>query len=305
MRALFSEAAGIVFIPGDDGGRLVKFDASAADPHLVPLIDDWQEIEGDTLEAIQSDVASLHWCHWSVLLIEEALRGLSGDLLEETLDYLESLLDGKADPAKVLAGLLRAPLAKPGRLADLSYRAIKASHLKLSSLLSKLIEAQPRIRRLSQEFFTLPMSLFVSGGSTPGEVWQELVHSEEFPDLLLTSELESFMTLWPLRRESELGRTLAGRFFAAPFPTKERWEALIKETLAFERQREELAKKHAGDFVIMSGGALRGFFSSCAEAHEVATNTLGIDQSFLVARIEKRQLAVERRIIGSRRPIAA
>lgn len=66
------------------------------------------------------------------------------------------------------------------------------------------------------------------------------------------------------------------------------FEALKKDQTAFDAKLDEMMKAHAGEFVVVHSGSIAGFSSTYAAAYRSALKQFGIDETFLVSEVKKR-----------------
>lgn len=82
--------------------------------------------------------------------------------------------------------------------------------------------------------------------------------------------------------------------------SRETWnQRLAQERDAFDRQLDTLLESHKGEFVVFYEGRPLGFYASHTEAHRGALSTLGLDRTFLIARVEQEAPQPERLIKSS------
>lgn len=67
---------------------------------------------------------------------------------------------------------------------------------------------------------------------------------------------------------------------------EEKSERIAVEQAAFDAMREDLLKEHEGDVVLMHGGVILGFFDDLTAAFNKGVARFGINDPFLVSRVE-------------------
>ncbi|HYM62752.1 MAG TPA: hypothetical protein VEZ11_17845 [Thermoanaerobaculia bacterium] len=71
--------------------------------------------------------------------------------------------------------------------------------------------------------------------------------------------------------------------------TTAQFEALCREQEAFDVHLDDMMKTHSGEFVLFKDGEPVAFFRSYEEAYGSGITRFGLDQTFLVSEVKRRE----------------
>lgn len=200
MKAFASIVGGLcVFEEGRQRHFVNVIDMSAVAPetaHLVcGAIDDWEVINFATREDLFHEVAERHRCARGLANIEVCLTGVSARLQKELLVEVEDLLK-VVDRRQLEAMLLRAPLASIDGLTVLIKECLSEGFASTASLLDKVCESQPVLRRLADRWLSIPDQLFAALPGGRQQTWRMAVANKVVLETLAASTVQAVERAW-------------------------------------------------------------------------------------------------------------
>ena len=200
MKAFASIVGGLcVFEEGRQRYFVNIIDMSAVAPetaHLVcGAIDDWEVINFATREALFHEVAERHRCARGLANIEVCLTGVSARLQKELLVEVEDLLK-IVDRSQLEAMLLRAPLASIDELTVLIKECLSEGFASTASLLDKVCESQPILRRFADRWLSIPDQLFAALPGGRQQTWRMAVANKVVLETLAASTVQAVERAW-------------------------------------------------------------------------------------------------------------
>ena len=170
---------------------------SAETAHLVcGAIDDWKSIDRPDREAVLRDIAVCHGHARGVSNIEVCLSGVSAGLQKELLAEVEDLLKALGARSQLEAMLLRAPLASIDGLPDLIRVCLSEGLGATASLLERLRESQPLLRRVADRWLSIPDELFAAFPDGRRQVWRMAVGADVVTKTLAASTFQAVEGAW-------------------------------------------------------------------------------------------------------------
>ncbi|MDA3822030.1 MAG: hypothetical protein PF450_05380 [Bacteroidales bacterium] len=167
--------------------------------YLYSAAQDWEEVEGPTIEVLLESATEEYRVAKSVSLVRMALGGLKKSLAKRVFQEVEELLDGRiSTKKKVLARLLVAPLNTTDILISSTMLALSKGCSTIASLLDELEELQPLLHRFTDIWLGLPESIFENFMEPKEAIWVVVVEKGDIKQLLKAATGKNFTVQWNL-----------------------------------------------------------------------------------------------------------
>lgn len=195
-----SPSGGVVALRNGSGFGLKYFDAdnrwSDGEPKpFLSLLTDWQECIADEEQALARAEQAI-WNRRCVSLCRSLLTDLSAELADSLIEEIDDLLKAKCSSELILAQLLIAPLAHPGRAGDAAQIAASSAIMAVAALFDEANSLQPLLKRLANAWLSLPLSLFKDFDFTPKHWWTEIANRGYLLKLLRAPTRQRFSLEW-------------------------------------------------------------------------------------------------------------
>lgn len=177
MRSLVSASGGICVLVGPGGPQFVDIAAmrpvSTHTAHfLCSTLSDWKEIDARTDGLVLAAAQERHHLARVVTNLETCLSGAFPELQYDLFLEVEDLLKSGVSSSEAVAEMLRAPLRDMETVTRASSDCAVLGNVATSSLLERVRDAQPLLRRLTDYWLALPDSLFSSASVERQSFWR-------------------------------------------------------------------------------------------------------------------------------------
>ena len=201
MKAIASILAGVCVFEDDPQRRIVDLKSmSSVTPERAHLtfgaIDDWNEFNGVSRDALLQDLKQRHQVARAVSNIELCLLGISYELQQCLLvDVEDLLLEGTSDK-KIIESLLRAPFEDSANLVSLVTVCLARGLASTAAMVEEVRESQPLLKRFAERWLALPDAYFqeISGGRQ--RIWRMSVDAGVVRDTLNAKDARSVEHAW-------------------------------------------------------------------------------------------------------------
>ncbi|MBQ0719933.1 MAG: hypothetical protein KBT88_10235 [Gammaproteobacteria bacterium] len=182
IRATVSEAMGwCIFDANDDGAAQLysAFDMSKLDPieqrYNLSVIDDWRILEVKDAESALLETKRLANTDRAISLLRLCLILKNRNELDWLYREVEELIVSCAPSEELIREMLVAPFADVEQLRDSAAHALSRGYNVVGNVFNELHGYQPHIKRLSNAWLRLPISIFLSLGASKETLWSEFV----------------------------------------------------------------------------------------------------------------------------------
>lgn len=265
MKCLFSKSAGALIVPkqGSNESSLIHvIDGEVQDTieaqHAYSAVCDWNEIEGDDVEALTENAISEYWVEQIASILRLAIAGLEKSLELRVLEQVEESLIADVSGEKLLNQLLIAPLLNEDSSINLAKSALSKGLVSTAGIIDELVGLQPLLRKFSDHWLLLGEDLLSSISESREAIWLNLVNRCLLKKLLNADSRRSFGKVWSnllfhyktpmsIAGINRVGKELSNRLFS---------HEKIEEVLAVIPYEEVKSKRHAKQECQISGSEI-------------------------------------------------
>lgn len=225
MNAICSPAAGVVVWHEPDSPPVVRHlvanapQTPAEERHVLSAIFDWEVVEGVDERSIAAKCLAKYWLCRTTSLAQCLLEGLDQTLESEVLQHLEEVFQGRVDVDAVLGDLACAPLRQPERAARLAETALSQAFAVTGGLFDRLADVQPLLRRLSDTWLDLPVSMFLPLDEDRQALWRRAAGEGVLLKAMTSPTYESFISTWNTLAFSDSEKSAASKSALAKIGT--------------------------------------------------------------------------------------
>lgn len=159
--------------------------------------EDWtslpENLDKDRLRVLHED----HLCYKALFIAESVIIGLSSELRNESISFLETMLAGQLSSDKLIDSLLMAPLVGPSSAERASKDAASIGCPCVASVFYVVHDYQPLLSKLTHCWLRLPNDFFNLMGRERQAVWKDLGKQGLIRKLIQhIGSKSSFNTVW-------------------------------------------------------------------------------------------------------------
>ena len=233
MKATISPSMGYCIVDDVAGknASLISLDSmdrldSESEWPVLSTIHDWQVLESKDFTSVLDEAKAISMTTRCVSLARLRLMISNHDQGKMLCGEIEDLISGYVSANHVIQKMIVAPYKSPEKIKECAMLSLSDGYAATASLLNKLYDLQPLLRRLSHIWLSLPIDRFFNGGISKQEWWAQLYESGNLLKIIEASDgrgvknvfgMIAFNYPQPRERESvaSIGNELSNRLFGS------------------------------------------------------------------------------------------